>query len=259
VREAAHGAKRRRQPHAVDGHLEDVTVRHRREEVGFLTGQPASPGRPSAGAVAHRAAQTGPRPDQFALVRVEFQRGRAAAGARIVSGVGERGPETVELVIANESSASVPDVERGHAVMSGGRGLAVGHHVAAPPEAEVLEPFRQHQQRQPCCLVRRFEQRPVACCLPAAETALVRGFRGAREKRLEWDGRRCRDRTFQKHATLDHAEPPEGPAAASTAAAGPGSLRDAHCGNTATRQTPRNAPGEVAVGFSPRSHPDNMP
>src|SRR5688572_2721755 len=130
------------------------------------------PRRRAAGAIADCAADAVLHVNHFAFVRIEFDRRRATAGRQVVRGGAERRAWTI-LVIADEAHAALAGGERGHAVVRAGRRLTVGEPIARPTKAQVLEPFRQHQQRQTRGLIIGWEQRTVTCGVAAADAALV--------------------------------------------------------------------------------------
>ena len=156
VREAAHGGERDGlgEARVGGGDFEDEAVGlagvGAGHELGFLAGEPGTPGRGSAAAIDRRAGERKVRALD-ALCREVDQRGGGSARVRTAGGVGvvdECGIDRAaggegavgvrlvadaEFVVADEKAACriALDRESGHAVMRGGLDEAVGHAIAA--------------------------------------------------------------------------------------------------------------------------------
>src|SRR5262245_14352639 len=97
--------------------------------------QPRSPRRRTAGAIAHRPTDAGPRPNELTARRIELRRRRPAARFDVVGDFRGKGIGTVSnLVIANEVDLLVSRGKRGHAIVSRWRQKPVRHWIARPPE-----------------------------------------------------------------------------------------------------------------------------
>jgi hypothetical protein len=145
VDEAAHGPQRQRldRPDGAGGHLEAVAVGHAVAVVEadrrLFAGDPRTPRRRAAGAVADGADERRVGGHQLGGLRVEDEVGGAAPGRGVVRAAGERTLLAVDLVVADEADGSARPREGGHAVVVVRRGPAVRHLVAGGTEADVPE------------------------------------------------------------------------------------------------------------------------
>ena len=162
--ESPHRLERRRHGLARRGHLEDPAVRLVVHVERLLAREPALGVRGAARTVGGRSREARPGLVPLPPANVECQVGRSAARIRVVDDrpVGRIGRgASADLVIADEHETAMPGVHDGHTVMCRRRQDAIVHGIARPPERDVAESVRQHDERQPGVLVGDRRQRPV--------------------------------------------------------------------------------------------------
>ena len=100
------------------------------------------------------------RRDESPLVRVELD-GRCSTCADRVVGVAAERRSMLFFVIAHETHAPIPGVERAHAVKPARNALAIGHDVAVPAEGHIAEALGQPQERKAGRFVERVDERAI--------------------------------------------------------------------------------------------------
>ena len=106
------------------------------------------------------------------------------------------------FVIAHETHAPIPGVERAHAVKPARNALAIGHDVAVPAEGHIAEALGQPQERKAGRFVERVDERAIGDSAQGCASTSGVHF-GTRQQRMKRDSRRRGGSPFEKCAAIN--------------------------------------------------------